>query len=82
MLPTLQKFQGHLVDGPQVFIDAMESIEQVMRRVGKIYVYASMEANVDATNQAAAAMESKPAAAIPAVVRDNNFLQTNIHTLP
>jgi oligoendopeptidase F len=59
LFPEIQAFQGHLADSATVLGDAMEAIERLMRRVGKIVVYTGMESNVDAMNQDAVAMDSK-----------------------
>ena len=58
-LPEIQAFQGHLADSAEKLADAMDAIERLMRRVGKISVYTTMESSVDAMNQSAVAMESK-----------------------
>ncbi len=58
-LPNLKKFQGHLADGASMLADALEAIDQIIRRIGKIYVYASMSHAVDTPNQAASKMSSE-----------------------
>lgn len=56
-LPDLpQRFQGHLADGPVVLADFLDAFADLYGRVGKVYVYASMFAAVDAADQAASAM--------------------------
>ncbi len=46
----LARFQGHLGDSPQTLLEALQTQEDVIRQVGKVYVYASMNANADTTN--------------------------------
>ncbi|MHB0856148.1 MAG: oligoendopeptidase F [Anaerolineae bacterium] len=55
MLPTLQSFQGRLVEGPGILADWMASLEDLLRSIGKIYVYAHAYHEVDTTDQEAAA---------------------------
>jgi oligoendopeptidase F len=58
-LGDLGRFQGHLADGPAILADALEAIEDLMRRVGKVYTYAGMDHHVDVTDQRAAGVYSK-----------------------
>jgi oligoendopeptidase F len=55
-LPDAARFQGHLADGPASLAEAREAAENLLRRVGRVYVYASMSHNVDTTDQAATRM--------------------------
>jgi len=50
MLPEVQAFQGHLVEGPGKVADAMDAFDALIRRVGKVYVYANMAHEVDTTD--------------------------------
>lgn len=54
-LPDLQRFQGHLADGPQTWADWLAAQEALQRSVDRVYVYASMAHNVDTTDAAATA---------------------------
>ena len=58
-LSNLNKFQGHLGDGPATLAEVTEIMDDLIRRAGKIYVYAEMSHEVDTTNQAATRMVSK-----------------------
>jgi len=58
-LSELKKYQGHLSDGPSSLADGLDTLEILMRSVGKIYVYASMSHSVDATDQEGTRMSSK-----------------------
>ncbi len=54
-LPELERFKGHLADGPQVLADYLAASEAVLHRLGKVVVYASMGASVDMADGAAQA---------------------------
>lgn len=58
-LADLGRFRGHLADGPTVLADALEIIEALMQRVGKIFTYASMNHSADVADQTAAGAFSK-----------------------
>ena len=53
-LSTLSSFQGHLNEGPETLVEALDTIESLARRVGKVYVYALMNQAVDVRDQDAA----------------------------
>ena len=52
-IPELEKFQGRLSEDPAVLVDAFNLLDQLYREVGKIYVYAAIEAAVDTGDQEA-----------------------------
>ncbi|MFN8496821.1 MAG: oligoendopeptidase F [Anaerolineae bacterium] len=54
-LPELERFKGHLGDGPQVLADYFAAAEAVAHRLGKVVVYAGMGAAVDMADGAAQA---------------------------
>ncbi len=54
-LPSLAKHRGHLDDGSAALADWFEVSEAIQFRLGKVFVYASMNQAVDANDQAAAA---------------------------
>jgi oligoendopeptidase F len=58
-LPQLRQLAGRLADGPAVLAGALEAIETLLRRVGKVLTYASMAQAVDTTDQAAARMNGQ-----------------------
>ena len=55
-LPGLGKHQGRLGDGPAALAEARRAVDDVVGRVGKVFVYASLSHHVDTTDQAAARM--------------------------
>ena len=46
-IPGLERFQGHLADGPQTLVDWYETSGDLLRRVFKVAVYASMLHDAD-----------------------------------
>jgi oligoendopeptidase F len=55
-LPGLEKYKGHLADGPAMLAEALGAIEGLFRDALIVAVYAGMSSRVDLTNQEAAAM--------------------------
>jgi len=53
LLPELSAYQGHLGDGPQVLLAAIEKLEEVGTLLGKLTTYASNAAAVNTFDQAA-----------------------------
>lgn len=53
-LPDFDKFKGHLADGPKTLAEAFEASDSLVRRVGKLAVYAVMSHSVDTSDQEAA----------------------------
>jgi oligoendopeptidase F len=53
-LAGLQRYAGHLADGPATLADALDANQALKQRVYKLYVYASMDYAVDTQNQPAA----------------------------
>ncbi len=58
-LPELAKFQGRLGEGPRTLLEWFEAAEDVMKRMGKILVYATLHYTVDTQDQQAAAMNDR-----------------------
>jgi oligoendopeptidase F len=58
-LPTLARFQGHLGESPAALADWFATVEQVLRRLGKVYVYANMFHTVDTTDATATARHDR-----------------------
>jgi oligoendopeptidase F len=53
---ALERFQGHLADGPGVLTDWFEARDDLFRRVYRLYVYATMSQACDTNDQDAGAM--------------------------
>jgi oligoendopeptidase F len=77
-LAELKKFQGHLGESPDTFIQAMNAIEDISMRATKVRVYATMSSSVDATDQAAAAMNSKASSALAQVSAATAFVDPEL----
>jgi len=58
-LSDLSSFEGRLHKGPGVLADALDIVEALARRVGKVYVYALMNQAVDVRDQEAALATGK-----------------------
>jgi len=78
MLPAIKAFQGRLSEGPGTFLQAIDLIEDVSRRAAKMRVYATMSSAVDATDQAAAAMNGKAGSALAKVGAATSFIDPEL----
>lgn len=58
-LAKLDAYRGHLAESPQKLADALTLIEALQKRVGIVFVYASMGHAVDTQDQNAAAMNGR-----------------------
>jgi oligoendopeptidase F len=52
-IQAIEQYRGRLAEGPDTLLEAIGAIEQLMLRMGKLLVYATMEHSVDTTNQEA-----------------------------
>ncbi|MCX7668598.1 MAG: oligoendopeptidase F [Anaerolineae bacterium] len=58
-LPAVRAFAGRLAEGPAVLADALDAIQEINRRVGRVLVYAHMSYQVDTTDPAGAKMAGR-----------------------
>lgn len=58
-LPAVAAFAGRLAEGPTVLADALDAIQEINRRVGRVMVYAHMTYQVDTTSPAGARMAGR-----------------------
>jgi oligoendopeptidase F len=58
-LQGIDRFRGHLADGPAVLADWFDLAETLVRKMGKLMVYASMTHACDTTDPAGAAMTGR-----------------------
>ena len=79
-LPSVKKFQSHLGDNPETFLEAMDVIESLSRRAAKVQVYATMSSSVDTTNQQGAAMSGKAMSALAQVGAALSFVDPELIT--
>ena len=77
-LVEIKKYQGHLADGPDTLLRAMDIIEEISQRANKVRVYATMSSAVDATNQQAAAMSGKATSALAQISAASSFVDPEL----
>jgi oligoendopeptidase F len=77
-LVKLKKFQGHLGDGPDTFVEAMDTIENLSQRASKVQVYATLSSAVDATDQHGAEMNGKATSALAQFSAAISFVEPEI----
>ncbi len=58
-LPSVVSYQGRLSEGPETLADAMDTMQALMKRVLKLYVYSHCRRDADTTDQAAAAAHDR-----------------------
>ena len=80
-LATVKKFQGHLGEGPDTFIEAMDTIDALSQRSTKVRVFASMSSAVDTADQTGAAMNSKAMSALAQVGAATSFVEPELLTV-
>ncbi|HZT95224.1 MAG TPA: oligoendopeptidase F [Chloroflexota bacterium] len=54
-LNEVSRFRGRLKEGPEVTAEALQAMEALLDITGKVFVYASMQHEVDTTDQSASA---------------------------
>lgn len=77
-LPGVKKYQGHLGDNIETFLEAMQAMDMLDQRASKIRVYANMSNAVDANDAAAAAMNSKAMSALAQAGAAASFLEPEL----
>jgi oligoendopeptidase F len=73
-LDAIKAFQGHLGDDPTVLADAVDAVEALYRRVGKVSVYADINHSVDLSDQTATAAADRASSAFGQVLATVAFL--------
>lgn len=58
-LPGIKRYQGNLGTSPETLLQGLQTMEALMKRVMKVYMYAAFSYNVDTTDQKAAGMMGK-----------------------
>lgn len=58
-LPNLKKYEGKLGESAETLVEAFDFVEDLMKRLIHVFVYAGFSYNVDTTNQNSAAMYGK-----------------------
>ena len=77
-LGSIKKFQGHLGDSPETFLETMEVIENISKRATKVQVYATMSSAVDTGNQQGAAMNGRAMSALAQVGAAMSFVDPEL----
>jgi oligoendopeptidase F len=77
-LPEIKKFQGHLGDNSDTFLEAMRALDALEQRSMKVRVYATMSSAVDANDEAGAAMNGKAMSALAQVGAAASFLEPEL----
>ncbi len=76
-LPEIKKFEGTLKDAATL-LSAFETIEELMARMNRAYVYAGFSFSVDTTDQSAAAMNGKAQGLYGQVMATAAFLNPEV----
>ncbi|CAG1007065.1 oligoendopeptidase F [Anaerolineales bacterium] len=77
-LPKIKKYQGHLGESPDAFLEAMNALDALDQRSMKVRVYATMSSAVDANDQQGAAMNGKAMSALAQVGAATSFLEPEL----
>jgi len=77
-LPEIKKYQGHLSDSVDTFIEAMNAIDALEQRSLKISVYAGLSSAVNANDEQGAVMSSKAQAALAQVSAVVSFVEPEL----
>lgn len=77
-LEQVKKYQGHLGDSPDVFIEAMQYMDALAQRAMKVQVYATMSSAVDTADQTGAAMGGKAMSTLAQVGAATSFVDPEL----
>ncbi len=77
-LPQVKQYQGRLAEGSAILADALAVLETLMRRVGKLYVYAYMSHQVDTNDQVATRMNGQALGLFGQAMAATSFLQPEL----
>lgn len=80
-LEGIKKFQGHLGEHPNTFVEAMGAIDVISQRAAKVQVYASLSSAVDTADQQGASMNSKAMSALAQVSAATSFVDPELLTI-
>jgi len=73
-LAGIKKYQGHLGDSPNTFIEAMEAMNILAERGAKVQVYATLSSATDTTDQQGETMSGKDKSALALVSAATSFV--------
>jgi oligoendopeptidase F len=77
-LPEIKKYQGHLGDSVDTFLEAMQAMDAIEQRSMKVRVYATMSSAVDANDEKGAAMNGKAMSALAQVGAAASFVEPEL----
>lgn len=77
-LPAIKKFQGHLGDGIDTFLEAIKAMDMLDQRATKVRVYATMSSAVDANDEQGSKMNGKAMSALAQVGAAISFLEPEL----
>jgi len=77
-LPEIKKYQGHLSDSIDTFLEAFKAMNALEERSMKVRVYATLSSAVDANNDKAAAMNGKAMSALAQVGAATSFVEPEL----
>lgn len=77
-LADAKKYQGHLGDSVDTFLEAMDIIEKISKRAAKVQAYATMSSAVDTADQQGAANNGKATSALAQVGAATAFVDPEL----
>ena len=77
-LASIKKYQGHLGDDLDTFIEAMDAIDLISQRAAKVQVYATMSSAVNTSDQQGAAMNGKAMSALAQVGAATSYVDPEL----
>jgi oligoendopeptidase F len=77
-LPSLERFQGHLADGPHMLAEYFAAAEQLWRRTTKLFFYARMHLACETTDQTPAGMTGQAGGLLAKVGAANAFAEPEL----
>ncbi len=80
-LVEIKKYQGHLGDSPDTFMEAMQFMNTLAERGAKVQVYATMSSATDTADQRGAAMNGRAMSALAQVGAATAFVDPELLTV-
>ena len=77
-LPEIKKYQGHLGDSVDLFLEAFKAMDALEARSMKVRVYATLSSAVDANDEKGAAMNGKAMSALAQVGAATSFVEPEL----
>jgi len=77
-LPEIKKFQGHLGESVDTFLEAFKAMDALEKRSMKVRVYGALSSAVDAIDDKAAAMNGKAMSALAQVGAAMSFVEPEL----